>query len=103
MNSKKAYKIFNKKLYLESLRQLRIPGLLFTIIMIIIASLAPISFFINNTPVKPINFEISVTYFNIFSFTIIGPVLTLMIFSFLTKRNASGCNVCFGDNIVGKK
>lgn len=89
MNNKKAYTIFSKKLYLETLRQLKVPGLLFTIIMIIIASLAPISFFVNNAPSKPVNFEIIDTYFNIFSFTIIGPVLTLMVFSFLTKRNAS--------------
>ncbi len=86
---------FNPKIYLEGIRQLRVTGLLSVIIMFVISVLR----IIGELPVSNLDeysHTSSTAYtgvdwmsYLILSFTVITPILTMQMFHFMDKRNAS--------------
>ena len=89
--------MFNFNLYKETFRQLRITGLIMTVIMIFIGAIIPISAYISVTQdidsgFYPTDYQLLLpsndfSIFLIIIFVIAAPMLTLSAFSFLSKRN----------------
>ncbi|MBR3990932.1 MAG: hypothetical protein IKI91_02245 [Clostridia bacterium] len=85
-------KIWNPKLFFEGLKQLRLIGFLSLIVMSVEAVLVPVSRAMNNAKYS-VGVEVMDGFhahpFLLLTFTIIAPLMTLSLFSFLNKRNAS--------------
>ncbi|MBR5447294.1 MAG: hypothetical protein IKV40_02605, partial [Clostridia bacterium] len=98
--------IFNKGLYIETLRRLRLPAIIFLVILTVEAILIPLGHVIteysyrklqlsrdylgNRPPFVPNIVEILELHpLIVISFFIITPILTWVAFSFLNKRNES--------------
>lgn len=94
MNKKK--KIFSLGLYVEGLRQLRMMGIVFAVIMGIEAIYIPLSGAITRMtmisaeafPVESVN-GMGAHPFLILTFIVIAPLMTLYLFGFMNKRNTS--------------
>ncbi len=89
----KKREFFNKGLYLESLRRLMLPGMIFLVILTLEAIIIPIGYMINFNSFYPsvpdiVNI-ISVHPLIVTSFFLVTPILTWIAFSYLNKRNAS--------------
>ncbi len=90
-------KFFNTKLYIDGIKQLKLIGIMSTVILAIFAVLSPIGYFISSTYIdetgKTIYSEVvvslqEITFLNHAIYLLIVPVMCLSLFSFLTKRNA---------------
>lgn len=97
--------IFNKGLYIETLRRLRLPAIIFLVILTVEAILVPMGYVISEYSYKadaPIEYVGSFSSYTpniveilelhpliVISFFIITPILTWVAFSFLNKRNES--------------
>ena len=89
----KKREFFNKGLYLESLRRLMLPGMIFFVILTLEAILIPIGYVINYNDYYPsvpdvVNMLL-VHPLIVTSFFLVTPILTWITFSYLNKRNAS--------------
>ncbi len=88
----KKREFFSKGLYLESIRRLMLPGMIFLVILALEAILIPIGYVINSNnydSAPDIIHMIGVHPFIVASFFLITPILTWVAFSYLNKRNAS--------------
>lgn len=92
MNTNTKKRLFDRGLYLEALRQLRMIGIMAIILMLILALSSPISALVNKATeeqtIQGIEYYITNPMI-VLSFIILAPLLTLSIFSFMNKRNAS--------------
>ena len=92
LKNKPSYTIFNRNLYKESMRQLRLIGLIATALLMLWEVLIPVGKYTMITAEThlPVVLTITSNYFClIFSYTIIVPVLALTAFNFMTKRMTS--------------
>lgn len=88
MNNKK---IFSPSLYIEGLRQLKVIGVVSFIIYVLEAILIPLNRFgaysaINHQAIIGINNMHPIIYL---TYTVLAPIFTLYLFSFLTRRDSS--------------
>lgn len=83
MNNKQT--IFNKKVYVEGLKQLKIPFVFFGIILGLYSVFCPLSN--TDTPLTVSGQNINPLFY--FCFLIIVPIMTHVLFNFLNKRNSS--------------
>lgn len=90
-------KLFNLKLYLDGIRQLKLIGIMSTVILSVFAVLIPLGAFISSMYIDefgmPIFSEVIVslseaTIINHAIYLLIVPVMCLSLFSFLTKRSS---------------
>lgn len=90
-------KLFNFKLYLDGIRQLKLIGIMSTVILSVFAVLIPLGSFISsmyidefgNTIFREVVVSLTeVTVINLAIYLLIVPIMCLSLFSFLTKRNA---------------
>lgn len=85
--------IFNFRLFIDAMKQLRIIGITATVILCIEAILIPIGIFLSQRTEIEINYStytfLDVHFLIVLSFIIIAPLLTLYLFNFLNSRNAS--------------
>lgn len=89
----KINKVINIKLYIDALKQLRLIGFICLGILAIISVLSPIGKAINLEQYEYSNYPIVITttqacFIMYLIFTVFTPILSIFIFSFLTKRNA---------------
>lgn len=91
--------IFNFKLYKETFEQLKVVGSIFTVILSIIAILIPVSKFLEyksglengyySESSKIILYSGDVGSYLMIAFILAAPIITLIAFNFLTRRNSS--------------
>jgi len=95
MNDKFEFKIFSFRLYKDALKQLRLPGIIIFLILMLIAILIPVGGAISygQLPDYEVSQEIvsllTVNPFLVLCFFILAPILVLSLFRFLNKRNGS--------------
>lgn len=91
------HKLFNLKLYLDGIRQLKLIGIMSTAVLSVFAVLIPLRYLISsmyiddsgNTVFSEVVVSLSeITPINYAVFLLLVPVMCLSLFSFLTKRNA---------------
>ncbi len=89
----KKKQIFSLRVFLETLNRLKLPGIIFAVILILEAILLPLSYVINSTAPEG---EITASTISaleahplLFLLLIASPILTYTAFSFLNKRSAS--------------
>lgn len=89
-------KWFNPSLYIDALLQLRVVGVTYLIIIEISALLTCISAYLGSIRLADLNVSREITYtllkanpVYLFIVTIFSPIMSLIIFNFLNKRNAS--------------
>lgn len=85
--------VFNFRLFLDGLKQLRTIGVLFTLAFSLIAVCIPVLSYISsldraNHTITSVNF-LEMHPLIILSFCVVAPLLTLFLFSFLNKRESS--------------
>lgn len=85
-------KIFDYKLYLEGLRQLRVPGIVLLSISVLLSAIMPIIAWMNQNE-NP-SYQMSVSMLDttpvLLGYMYLAPlILTMILFSFLNKRNGS--------------
>lgn len=76
-------RIFNFKMYKEGITQLRLIGTIFLLLSLFINPLIDSEYMVSRNSLISINYMILLTY------TVIVPVMTLYLFSFMTKRSSS--------------
>ncbi len=81
--------IFNKGLYFEGLKQLRIIGILLTVLITVFAVAIPIESAAFAEAEKKVVIATEINPLMVLCFLIIAPLMTLKLFSFLNKRSSS--------------
>lgn len=85
--------LFSVRLYLDGIRQLRITGILFTILLSFVAAIRPILAYLETFDTQVINQQtIDFSDMNLLLpmlFCFVAPIMTLQLFSFLNKRESS--------------
>ncbi len=85
--------LFNVRLYLDGLRQLRIIGILFTILIGLVTAVIPVMRYLDTLDwdeIAPVGIDyLQMNPLVILLFCAVAPLMTLYLFSFLNKRNSS--------------
>lgn len=87
-------RLFDGKMYVEGLRQLRTFGILAFVVLELEAILVPLGFYVSLQQYAYPTAKQTLDFFNmhpllVLSFTVFAPLMVLYLFHFLTKRNAS--------------